>query len=258
MLFGFVLSFSLVHCVEDLSEGGGGNQNFLQERDTMPLGIVRAPGATWQYWTDGDSIQVNGVALMSQDSLNGKQRMVTDEALIEWIYSLGAGNFFIHDRWFSFSIPAYTIAIPDNATGYNNLETVDVSVGTIPESAVTEVGDSFPMPRGSATYAGISSQSGDSLRIVGSFINTGSFGTPTYLSVLYEPITEFPEYSLASSNRGNWTSVYTLELEANSGGDIDTTIQLSLNAGDRFMFAAYNGYFQARSTYYYLKIEGVK
>jgi len=63
-------------------------------RDTLPAGglmpqaIRVVPGRSWVRWISGDSILTNGFALMSQDSSNSKERIVTDEAVLAWLLGI--------------------------------------------------------------------------------------------------------------------------------------------------------------------------
>lgn len=84
-----------------------------QERDTgavtaQALRVV--PGTSWIKWglNDGDSITMNGVALMSQNSVNSQERIVTDTAFREWISS-----------WVSDSVTI--TGYPDSSAVYDSL-----------------------------------------------------------------------------------------------------------------------------------------
>jgi hypothetical protein len=54
----------------------------------MPAALRIVPGNSWRRWISGDSILSNGFALMSQDSSNAKERIVTDVALLDWLIDL--------------------------------------------------------------------------------------------------------------------------------------------------------------------------
>lgn len=62
--------------------------DMIRDRDTgmiTPQAIRVIPGSSWPSWVLGDSIATNGFALMSQDTSNSKERIITDQAMIGWL-----------------------------------------------------------------------------------------------------------------------------------------------------------------------------
>lgn len=63
-------------------------EDMFRDRDTssyMPQAVRVIPGQQWPSWFVSDSIIANGFALMSQDTSNSKERIITDEAMISWL-----------------------------------------------------------------------------------------------------------------------------------------------------------------------------
>lgn len=84
---------------------------YKQERDTVPVAELRVtPGSEWIKWgvNDGDSITLNGFALMSQNSVNSQERIITDTAFREWVAS-----------WVSDSVTI--TGYPDSSAVYDSL-----------------------------------------------------------------------------------------------------------------------------------------
>src|SRR5690606_24021454 len=55
-------------------------------QSVTPAALRQAPGRTYTYWINGDSIVVHGFSAINQDTLGGeKESMVTHLAVLDWL-----------------------------------------------------------------------------------------------------------------------------------------------------------------------------